>query len=268
MANAALVHSLSHLRRRAESYLGRRLPLPRLSPRDPLPAFDAQASGELKSIYRGRCAEIFFNNDGPVIWKWLHYLAIYDKILVPFVGSKVKMLEIGVYKGGSLSLWRKYLGKDATLFGIDIDPSCAVHDGKFGNVRIGSQDDPSFLRKVITEMGGVDIVLDDGSHIGRHQRTSFEILFPLLNEGGLYVIEDMHTAYWPRFEGGLRKKGTAIEFLKDEIDKMHQHYFKDGLHNQPTTEIDSIQFFDSIAVVSKGKQHRRFSVKVPSESEA
>jgi hypothetical protein len=268
MANAAVIYSLRRLRSRAEFYLGRRLPLPRLSPRNPLPAFDAQASGELKSIYRGRCAEIFFDNDGPVIWKWLHYLAIYDTILAPFIGSKVKMLEIGVYKGGSLSLWRKYLGDDATLFGIDIDPRCAVHDGKFGNVRIGSQDDPSFLRKVIAEMGGVDIILDDGSHIGRHQQASFETLFPLINEGGLYIIEDMHTAYWSNFEGGLRKKGTAIEFLKAEIDKMHEHYFKDGLHNQPTTEIDSIQFFDSIAVINKKRQRQRFSVKVPSEPEA
>jgi hypothetical protein len=162
----------------------------------------------------------------------------------------------------------KILGSDAAIFGIDIDPSCAAHDGIFGNVRIGSQDDPKFLQNVVAEMGGVDIVLDDGSHIGRHQRAAFDVLFPLLNEGGLYIIEDMHTAYWSRFEGGLKRKGTAIEFLKDKIDNMHRHYFKDGLNNQPTTEIDSIQFFDSIAVLNKRKQYQRFVVKIPSEPEA
>ncbi len=84
------------------------------------------------------------------------------------------MLEIGVSKGGSLALWRKALGDRATIFGIDIDPKCAEFDGKFAKVRIGSQADASFLKSVVDEMGGVDLVLDDGSHVASHQRASFE----------------------------------------------------------------------------------------------
>ncbi len=64
-------------------------------------------------------------------------------------------------------------------------------------VRIGSQDDPAFLRSVIDEMGSPDIILDDGSHVSDHQKISFETLWPLLKVGGLYVIEDLHTAYFP-----------------------------------------------------------------------
>jgi cephalosporin hydroxylase len=270
MRNSTFVRSLGYLRRRVEFYLGRRLPLPSLSPpTPPFTDFAAEPSDEFRAIYRGRCAEIFFANKGPIIHKWLHYLAVYDQIFAPYVGSKVKMLEIGVSKGGSLALWRKFLGHEAVIFGIDIDPSCAAFDGEFARVRIGSQDDPQFLRSVITEMGGIDIVLDDGSHIASHQRASFDVLFPLLSEGGLYVIEDMHTAYWPGFEGGLKRQGTAVEFLKDKVDDIHKHYFKNGFNNvESMSDIESIQFFDSIAVVNKRKQLPRFHVKIPSETSA
>lgn len=176
------------------------------------------------------------------------------------------MLEIGVSKGGSLALWRKFLGPEALIFGIDIDPACAALDGEFARVRIGSQDDPQFLRNVVTEMGGIDVVLDDGSHIASHQRASFDVLYPLLSEGGLYIIEDMHTAYWPGFEGGPKRQGTAVEFLKDKVDEIHKHYIKHGLNSANSMlDIESVQFFNSIAVVTKRKQLPRFHVKVPSE---
>ena len=79
-------------------------------------------------------------------------------------------------------------------------------------------------------MGGLDVVLDDGSHHASDQRASFNFLFPLLSDGGAYVIADLHTAYWPKSEGGLRRPGTAIEFLKQKIDVMHQHYYRKGLN--------------------------------------
>jgi hypothetical protein len=247
--------------RRVEYYLRRRLPsrLPTLSD------FAAEANDELRSLYRGRSADIFFANEGRIIHKWLHYFAVYDQVLTPYVGSKVKMLEIGVSKGGSLGLWRKFLGDEAVIFGIDIDPSCAACDGESATVRIGSQDDPQFLRSVVSEMGGVDVILDDGSHVASHQRASFDVLFPLLSEGGSYIIEDLQTAYWPLFEGGLKKQGTAVEFLKDKIDEIHKHYRNKGLNNlRSMPDIESIQFFDAIAVVRKRKQLPRFTVMVPS----
>jgi hypothetical protein len=248
------------LLRRVENKLRRLIGNP-----PPLSDFARKPTDELRSTYRGRSADIFFANENGMIHKWLHYFPIYDQLLEPYVGTKVKMLEIGVFKGGSLGLWRKLLGEEAMIFGIDINPDCAVHDGNYGSVRIGSQDDPRFLRRVVSEMGGVDVVLDDGSHVATHQRTSFNILFPLLNEGGLYIIEDMHTAYWPNSEGGLRRRGTAVEFLKDKIDEIHRHYRTKGLNTLATMpNMESIQFFDSIAVVKKLKQNPRYHVIVPS----
>jgi hypothetical protein len=234
---------------------------------NPLPLFSdfaTKATDELRSFYRGRWAEMFCANERQIIHKWLHYLPIYDQLLEPYGGSKRKMLEIGVSKGGSLGLWRKFHGDEALIFGIDINPDCLAYDGDYASVRIGSQDDPQFLRSVASEMGGIDVVLNDGSHVASHQRTSFNVLFPLLSEGCLYIIEDMHPAYWAGFEGGLKRRGTAVEFLKDKIGQILMHYQNNGLNTvESMPSIESIQFLDSIAVVRKRKQLPRYHVTIP-----
>jgi Methyltransferase domain len=219
----------------------------------------------LKAGTRGRFADLLFSNEAGPALKWLHYPAIYDQLLQGYVGSSAKILEIGVYRGGSQAIWRKFFGTNVKLFGIDIDPKCAAYDGKSGSVRIGSQDDYAFLHRTVKEMGGVDIVMDDGSHVATHQRTSFETLFPLLSDGGLYLIEDAHTSYWTYlYEGGLKRRGTIIEFMKDMIDGMHRQYYDEGA-NRPDVipEIESIQFFDSIIAIRKRRQQPRAHVMIP-----
>ena len=60
-------------------------------------------------------------------------------------------------------MWRQYFGQDATIFGIDIDPNCLKYNDDVAQVRIGSLVDAKSLRQVIDEMGGIDIVIDDGT---------------------------------------------------------------------------------------------------------
>jgi hypothetical protein len=129
---------------------------------------------------------------------------------------------------------------------------------------LGSQDDPKFLRDVAAEMTELDVVLDDGSHIGRHQRAIFDVLFPLLWEGGIYIIEDVCTSYGPHWEGGRHRRGTIIEFLKDKVDDIHIDYQKKGINNAAVmTDIESIQFFDSIVAIRKHKHLPRYQAMVP-----
>jgi hypothetical protein len=128
----------------------------------------------------------------------------------------VRFLEIGVSKGGSLDMWRSYFGPEAVIYGIDIDEACAQFDGRSAQVRIGSQDDPAFLASVVAEMGGVDVVLDDGSHDSRHIRASLDVLFPLLSEGGVYMMEDLHAAYWVSHSGGYRRPSSIMETVKTD----------------------------------------------------
>lgn len=112
--------------------------------------------------------DLFVNNKGAIVHKWHHYIPLYDRYFSSFRGRKMRFLEIGVSNGGSLQMWRKYFGDDAIIFGIDTDPKCETLNGLAGQVRIGSQTDHGFLESVLKEMGGVDIVLDDGSHHMEH----------------------------------------------------------------------------------------------------
>ena len=199
----------------------------------------------------GGLTDVFFAQQGRQVHKWVHYLGIYERYLRSYRGTGVKMLEIGVNKGGSLDLWRDYFGPSATIFGIDIDPECANHVTAPKQVRIGSQDDPAFLKRIIEEVGAPDIILDDGSHIGRHQRASFDVLFPLLKDNGLYIIEDMHSAYWHGlYEGGFRRKGTAIEHVKEMIDDMHAWYHN-HVRSRHSDQISAIHVHDLITVIEK-----------------
>ncbi|RHW16668.1 class I SAM-dependent methyltransferase [Sphingomonas gilva] len=206
----------------------------------------------IRSPSPGPFEQAFYDHKGRIAHKWTHYLPIYDRIIAPWIGKPVRMLEIGVNKGGSLEVWRTVLGSDATIFGVDIDPRVATRVESPNQVRIGSQDDPDFLRSVVQEMGGVDIVLDDGSHIGRHVIKSFETLFPLMPVGGVYVIEDLQTSYWPGMhEGGYRRKGTAVEYLKTLVDEINGRFHSHGTSELFREQIGSIQFFSAVAVIEK-----------------
>lgn len=211
---------------------------------------------------------LFYWNDGALVHKWRHYLAIYDRHLSRYRNTQVKILEIGVSQGGSLRLWRQYFGPRAAIHGIDIDPRCARFDGNDANVRIGSQADESFLETVVSEMGGIDVVIDDGSHVADHQVKSFEVLFPQVSQTGVYICEDLHTSYWPGpYNGGYRKSGTFMEYAKSLIDDLHADF-----HDRPPKMedlhrcIDGIHFYNSMVVIEKKPQPKPSHIRVGTAS--
>lgn len=214
---------------------------------------DPSEAENLQKTAQNDLEKLFYNYKGRVVHKWLHYLPIYEREFSSYRDKKINFLEIGVFKGGSIELWRKYFGPKAQISGIDVNPECEAYVKKPNNVFIGSQADKVFLSKVINNIGAPDIILDDGSHIANHQMTSFRELFPQLKIGGLYIIEDLHTAYWPGYyEGGYRRTGTAIELAKTLVDDMHSWYHKKGSKLADKTEIASVRFYDSMVVIEKG----------------
>ncbi len=216
----------------------------------------------------GAFGELYAAHDGRMVMKWVHYLPIYDQLFERYrsgmPGSEparpIRMLEIGVLSGGSLDLWRRYFGPEATIFGIDINPTCAAYDTPENPVRIGSQADPDFLARVVAEMGGVDIVLDDGSHIAKHQRASLDTLLPLLSEGGTYVVEDTQCSYWASYGGGLRRPGQIIEVAKSMVDGLTKWAYRGPIGRRgrfASEQIESITFFDSVVAFRKGTHGER-----------
>lgn len=212
----------------------------------------------------------FFRHDGLTMTKWGHYLSLYDRHLAKYRARRepVHLLEIGVHKGGSQRLWREYFGESAVIFGVDIDPRCARLDGLSGRVRIGSQDDSAFLKSVVAEMGGIDIVVDDGSHVAAHQIATFETLFPMLSADGLYVCEDLHTSYWRGvYGGGFRRRSTFMEYAKNIVDDMHAdfHRRRQGVADAHRS-IEGIHFYNSMVVIEKDTQRRPRSIQVGNKS--
>ena len=214
---------------------------------------------DIQSRYQfdGDLLDIYVAGSEQLVHKWHHYIPVYDRYFSKWRGKPVRFLEIGVSKGGSLSMWRKYFGDQAIIFGVDIDEDCAQYDGIDGSVRIGSQDDPAFLQRVVEEMGGIDLVLDDGSHIMRHIRASLEILLPKLDDGGIYMIEDLHTSYWNDYGGGFRARNNFFNFVREMIDDMHHWYHVSKLrHPAVSAHCNSIHIHDSICVFEKSPPQR------------
>lgn len=75
----------------------------------------------------GALEAVFYGHKGRLAQKWHHYLEIYERHFEPLQQQKqpLRTLELGVSRGGSLEIWRKYFGPDARIVGIDIDPACA-----------------------------------------------------------------------------------------------------------------------------------------------
>jgi len=128
---------------------------------------------------------------GRGIIKWRHYFEIYDRHFNRFRGREVNALEIGVYSGGSLEMWRDYFGPRSHIYGVDIQPKCKPYEARSINISIGDQADRNFWKHFKAKTPSLDIVIDDGGHEPEQQVVSFEELFPLLRPGGLYVCEDL-----------------------------------------------------------------------------
>lgn len=207
--------------------------------------------------------EYFLNNPGKVIHKWLHYLDIYERHFQKYVGKSPVVFEIGVYKGGSIQMWKEFFGEGAVIVGIDIDPSCSqwTEQDRGIYVEIGDQSDAAFLDSVVERYGRPDVVIDDGSHRMSHLRATFGHLYPMLKPESTYLAEDLHTCYWPEFEGGLKAPGSFMELVKDKLDEINAVHAKGALSEEFASQTDSITAYDSIVVFEKRPQGRRMHLQ-------
>lgn len=201
------------------------------------------------------------NRGGKPLDKWVHYFPVYERHLAPHRGLPVRVLEIGVYRGGGLDLVQHYLGPDARLVGIDIDEVAASAVGDLYPVEVGDQQDPEFLLRVAEKHGPFDIVIDDGGHTMRQQIVSVETLFPLLNDGGTYVIEDCHTSYWPEYADSDPEGQTFIGWLKDRVDDLHAYHHSRAQNVAAPwqTSLGGVHVYDSIVVLDRERRSPPFS---------
>jgi cephalosporin hydroxylase len=200
----------------------------------------------------------FYDNKGRLIHKWLHYFDIYDRHFAPYRGKEITVVEFGVSHGGSLQMWKKYFGRKARIVGVDINPACAAFTEPRIEVVIGDQEDRKFLRALRKKVGPIDVVIEDGGHTMPQQINTFEVLWPAMRDGGVFLLEDLHTSYWPHYDGGRGREGTFIEYAKNLIDQMNAwHSREDDFEvDKYTRSITGMHVYDSIIVFDKGEVHR------------
>lgn len=191
-------------------------------------------------------------------WYTPHYQHHFQKLR----RKRLKLLEIGVggydnpkSGGESLRMWKRYFPY-SDIYSLDIHDKSALEEARI-KIYQGSQNDPAALRDVVRDMGRADIIIDDGSHINEHVITSFETLFPLLEDGGIYVIEDTQTSYWPAFGGDsydLHRAGTMMSYLKQRVDGLNYEELarKDYQASYFDRHIASLHFYHNLVFIYKG----------------
>ena len=195
--------------------------------------------------------------------KWGHhfYTPIYEQWFSAKRYQPVKLLEIGIggyakthLGGDSLRMWKQYFSK-GTITGIDLYDKSALAESRI-HIYQGDQSDAAFLKKVQETEGPFDIIIDDGSHVQSHILASFQTLFPLMPSGGIYVIEDTQTSYWPKFEGSttdMKQVPSAMNYFIQRVHGVNRsEWLMDESHPDLADEgIASIAFYHNLIFLMK-----------------
>jgi demethylmacrocin O-methyltransferase len=187
------------------------------------------------------------------------YIDIYDSYFKKIKDNELKILEIGIADGKSLLTWSDYF-KNSTIIGIDIHKIDIIQNKlNRKNIKIyqGSQSDNIFIKKIIYQYGNFDIIIDDGSHLTKDVKKSFHLLFPSLNNNGLYIVEDMQTSYNHFFGGNpfdLKYSNSHMNFFKNLTDRLNYQEIANPFYikNKYDSKIINISFYHNLVFLRKG----------------
>lgn len=230
---AALLQQIAGRRWYAPMAGGRQVATSAASP-DPAP---------LEAVHRGRSRACY--DAAPFLsLKHTTYFSVYDHLFSRFVGKAPVIVEVGVLNGGSLYMWRQFFGPDARIIGVDLNPDAVWLREDGFEIHIGDQSDPQFWKGFFRQVGGVDILLDDGGHTYPQQIVTASSALPHIRDGGLLVVEDTHTSYMAEFGGP-----GDTSFVNWAVNMVHgvNHRFSAFAENHdPELRVWSVQFFESI----------------------
>ncbi|MER7174664.1 class I SAM-dependent methyltransferase [Streptomyces mesophilus] len=174
----------------------------------------------------------------------------------------MNLLEIGIggynragQGGASLRMWKHFF-PNAQIFGVDIEDKSFVDQDRITTF-IGDQSDPASLTSIAEKIGTLDVIIDDGSHRSPHVITTFETLFPLLRDGGIYAVEDTQSSYWPEWMGSedLNAPNTSMGLLKRLTDGLNYEEFVTEDYEPSYTDLNIVgmHFYHNLVIIEKGK---------------
>lgn len=193
--------------------------------------------------FKDLCVE--YNTD-----KVLHHRfdRVYPKFLEPIRNNDIKLFEIGCgSEYASFNMWKEYF-PNGQIFCMDINEEVVTDKGV---VYKGDQTNFEDLNKMIEIIGKCDVIIDDGSHIPRHQIDTFNYLFEkMLKNGGIYIIEDIECSYWnpnKSLYGYKIGNDNAVEYFQSTPHKINSEF--SGMKNHQY--ISSITYYKNCIILTK-----------------
>jgi hypothetical protein len=212
------------------------------------------------SVLFGRNLRVLATLYGSDKWNTHWYAQHYEAHFRSIRKKRLTVLEIGIggydepkLGGGSLRMWRTWF-PNAHIHGIDIHDK-SLHGERRITIHRGSQVDTAFLKTVIQKSGRPDVIIDDGSHHNAHVIATFQFLFPYLNDGGYYVVEDTQTSYWP--DGNVTDRNdpaTILGFFRSLVYGLNwEEYFGEYEPTEFDLKITGISFYHNLVILKKGE---------------
>lgn len=188
-----------------------------------------------------------------------NYTPVYESYLEKRRQDPLLIFELGIggYQypdrgGQSLQLWYEYF-PNAKIVGIDFYKKDGMGNDRVDIVQ-GSQDDPALMHRLVEQYGQPDLIIDDASHVCPLTIKAFEILFPLLKPGGLYFCEDVHTSFWPDYQGDPNPDTTTlttVNFFRSLTPQLCQDTLHPDVRTSYAGYLDFIHFYRNLVIIKK-----------------
>ena len=167
------------------------------------------------------------------------YHKIYDFYLKDIYEKDGGMIEIGLLVNRSLKMWLE-LFPNMHIYGVDINPTETSGDSH--TILKCDQSSKNDLEQLLDKIKHpIHYINDDGSHIPEHQALTFNTLFPLLEPGGIYIIEDIEVSYWEgrgiygyKADYGLNHPKSIMSMFKKVADGINISLQRHDYRNDPT----------------------------------
>lgn len=225
----------------------------------------------------------FYSQTEKVSDKWSSYLDIYDREFERLKDSPVSILEIRVQNGGHLEILSRFFKNASAIVGCDVDERCKelVFSDSRISVVVADADSDDAQSQIFSKSVNFDVVIDDGSHMQWHIVRNFLRYFPWVKDGGIYIVEDLHTSYWQSYQGGLFNPYSGIGFFKrlvDVINQEHWHgsvtlndflrrqanHFQVSIDTTILESIRSIKFANSMCLIERKVLHNTLGNRLAS----
>jgi len=182
---------------------------------------------------------------------WHFITDVYPMLFDPIRYTMESILELGVWKGGSVKAFHDYF-PNTRIIGVDIDLStCAAFglpDSKTYprmTLLTANQGNVGDMRNLGEGHGPFEVIIDDAGHKYSQQITSFEALWPYVAPGGLYIIEDVF----------YRSRGHAhmlLNYFKDKVDP--EYFLNPGpyeVQDGKVKDLSGVSFYQGLIIVRK-----------------